>query len=229
TSIATLSATSGPIGSSLLINVANFSATPANNGVTFSGPNGARVLATVTLASMGQLTLTVLAQAITGSVTVAVSSVVSNAAAFTVTTPLLAGVVPASITTNPSAVSQVQLSLTGSRFAQGASVVFGGPASDVTAVGAQTVSPDGNSITLTVSVPPTPQLSGARDVTVINPGVCTAPALPDCLTSKLTGGLVVQAPPAATFTISLPDFADQSTYLPSVGGVSMTRLASGAC
>src|SRR2546427_8927949 len=115
------------------------------------------------------------------------------------------------------------------RFVPGATVSFTGPAGDITQAGNPTVSPDGTTITVSVSIPPTPAQKGQRDVTVTNPGVCPATD-PGCFSSTLTGGFQIQLPPAASFTITLPDFLpDISTYLPSVMQVSLTRLATGAC
>ncbi|TMA54214.1 MAG: hypothetical protein E6J75_14215, partial [Deltaproteobacteria bacterium] len=106
---------------------------------------------------------------------------------------------------------------------------FAGPAGDITPIGSPSVSPDGTTITLTVSIPPTPAQTGARDVTVTNPGACSPPALPGCLSSTLPGGVQIQLPPAAGFNVTLPTFVDNSLYLPSVTQVSLTRLATGAC
>jgi len=108
-------------------------------------------------------------------------------------------------------------------------VSFAGPAGDITLIGSPIVSPDGTTMTLTVSIPPTPAQTGPRDVTVTNPGVCSPPALPGCLSSTLLGGFQIQLPPAAGFNVTLPTFADNSLYLPSVTQVSLTRLATGAC
>jgi len=91
------------------------------------------------------------------------------------------------------------------------------------------VAPDGKTITLMVSLAAAPQQSSPRDVTVTNPGVCSPPALSGCLSSTITGGLQVQPPPPASFVITLPDFPDSSTYLPSITQVSFARLATGAC
>jgi hypothetical protein len=225
-SLANLSPDSGPLGATVVIGGSAFSGTAANNSVTFAGANGARVPATVTLASSTSLTVTVPSQATTGNVTVAVSGVVTNAVSFTVTTPVLSGVVPGTITTDANAVKQVQLSLTGSRFLPGAIVTFGGPASDVTPIGT-TVSVDGTTITQIVSVVPNPQ-TGPRDVTVTNPGACPI-GLPGCLSSTLAGGVQIQLPPTAGFNLTLPDFSDTATYLPSVTQVTLTRGPTGAC
>ncbi|TMA53749.1 MAG: hypothetical protein E6J75_14960, partial [Deltaproteobacteria bacterium] len=228
-SITSLLMISGPIGSSVTINGSGFSATATNNSVTFAGASGVRVAATVTAATSTALTVTVPSQATTGGVTVAVSGLLSNSATFTVTTPVLATVLPGTITTDPSAVKSVPLTLSGSRFSAGATVSFDGPAGDITPIGSPIVSPDGTTITLTVSIPPTPGQTGPRDVTVTNPGVCSPPALPGCLSSTLLGGFQIQLPPAAGFNVTLPTFADNSLYLPSVTQVSLTRLATGAC
>jgi hypothetical protein len=173
--------------------------------------------------------VTVPTQAVNGNVTVAVNGVLSNAVPFTITTPALAAVLPGSVTTNVGAAKQVQLTLGGSRFLSGATVSFGGPAGDITPTTSPSVSPDGTTITLTVSIPASPQQTGPRDVTVRNPGVCAAPAPGSCLSSTLPGGFQIQLPPPAGFNITLPDFPDTSTYLPSVTRVSLTRLATGAC
>ncbi len=224
--LASLSAPAGPIASTVTLTGTNFGSAPA---VSFAGANGARLSATVTAASSSSATVTVPTGAAAGPVTVTASGLVSNGLAFAVTTPVLAAVVPGTITTDPAAVRQVVLTLSGSRFAPGAVVTFGGPAGDLTPVGSPTVAPDGTSLTLTVSVPAVLQQAGPRDVTVRNPGACTAPAPATCLASTLIGGLQVEAPPAATFSITLPGLADDATYLPSVAQVSLTRLATGAC
>jgi hypothetical protein len=226
--ITSLTPASGPLGGSVVIAGARFGATAGSNAVTFAGAGGIRVAATVTAVTSSSLTVTVPPQAVTGSVTVAVNGLLSNAVPFMVTTPVLGGVVPPSVTTDPGVARQVTLTLGGSRFLPGASVRFGGPATDIVPVGGPTVSADGGTITLIVSIGPGPQQVGPRDVTVTNAGTCPS-TLPGCLSSTLAGGLQIQLPPAAGFSLSLPDFPDTSAYLPDVAGVSLTRLPTGAC
>jgi uncharacterized repeat protein (TIGR01451 family) len=224
--VGSLSASAGPIGSTVTITGSNFGSAPS---VSFAGTGGARLTAAVSGASASSVTATVPAGATTGNVTVSANGLVSSGVAFTVTTPVLAAVVPNALTTDPAAVRQVPVVLSGSRFVLGATVSFGGPVGDLTPVGGATVSTDGLTLTQMVSIAPTLQLVGARDVTVKNPGTCVAPAPATCLSSTLVGGIQIQPPPAATFAITLPDLADDSTYLPSVGQVTLTRLATGAC
>jgi uncharacterized repeat protein (TIGR01451 family) len=226
-SISSLSSASGPIGSALTINGAGFSGTPS---VTFAGAGGTRVAATVTSATSTAINAVVPSGATSGNVTVSVNGLLSNAVSFSVTTPVLGAVVPGTLTTSANTVTQANLVLSGTRFVPGATVSFGGPASDVTIVGSPIVAADGTSISLTVTVPPTPQQTGPRDVTVTNPGGCAPPAPAGCLSSTLTGGLVIQLPPVASLTISLVEFrANPADYLPTVAQMSMTRLATGAC
>jgi uncharacterized repeat protein (TIGR01451 family) len=224
--ISSLSAGSGPIGSSLTINGSGFGSAPS---VTFAGANNVRVPGTVTGSTSSSVTVTVPPPATTGSVTVTAGGLVSNGATFAVTTPVLAAVLPSNITTNPNTTNQAQLTFSGGRFSPGAIVSFAGPVGDVTPVGTPSVSPDGTAITLMVSLAAVPQQSSPRDVTVTNPGVCSPPAVAGCLSSTIAGGLQVQPPPPASFVITLPDFPDSSTYLPSITQVSFTRLATGAC
>src|SRR5262249_50700396 len=144
------SPSAAPIGGAVVISGSGFSATASSNSVTFAGAGGVRVAASITQAASTSLTVVVPAQSATGSVTVAVSGLVSNSAAFTVTSPVLTTVIPSTITTNVSGSKQVTLMLTGSGFVPGATVAFGGPAADISPVGAPLISADGTTITLAV-------------------------------------------------------------------------------
>ena len=82
-SITTLSQTSGPVGTSVIIAGANFGATQGTSTVTFNGTAG-----TPTMWSGTSITVPVPSGATTGNVVVTVGGVASNGMSFTVTAPL---------------------------------------------------------------------------------------------------------------------------------------------
>ena len=82
-SITTLSQTSGPVGTSVIIAGANFGATQGTSTVTFNGTAG-----TPTIWSGTSITVPVPSGATTGNVVVTVGGVASNGMSFTVTAPL---------------------------------------------------------------------------------------------------------------------------------------------
>jgi len=214
-SITSLTPNAGALGRSVGITGSGFSATASSNSVTFAGAGGTRVSATVTAATTTQLTVTVPTQATAGNVTVAVGGVLSNGVSFSVTNPVLTAVLPTSGTQG----SPASLTLSGLRFAPGASVGFGGALGDIVTVSSPTVAPDGTSLQMNVSVAALATL-GAHDVTVTNP---------DGTSSTLAGAFQVKAPIVAGFIVTLPAYPDPATYLPGVGGVSVTRDATGLC
>src|SRR5207249_1786556 len=84
-------------------------------------------------------------------------------------------------------------------------VTFSGTTGNLLIASGPTVAADGTSIQLSVSIAGGAAL-GAHDVTVTNP---------DGTSSTLAGAFQVQAPIVAGFALTLPAFADISTYLPS--------------
>ncbi|MFN5168404.1 MAG: PKD domain-containing protein [Cyclobacteriaceae bacterium] len=83
--ITNFSPTSGNVGSTVIINGANFSTTPANNTVTFSG-----VAATVTASTATSLTVTVPAGTTTGPIIVTVAGLNSPSSTnFTLNAPII--------------------------------------------------------------------------------------------------------------------------------------------
>lgn len=91
-SITGLSPTSGPVGTSVTINGANFGSSQGTNFVTFNGTT-----ASVVSWSASSIVASVPGGATTGNVTVAVGGVVSNGVPFTVTVPP-----PVSVTIAPA-------------------------------------------------------------------------------------------------------------------------------
>jgi RHS repeat-associated protein len=145
---------SGPIGAALTITGENFSPVAGSNIVTFAGPNGTRIAATVSSSTATQILTTVPAGAVSGPVQVTINNFASNGFVFIVTvlqdytlsiTPATASVIQGSsvtyqVTANGTNnyAGVIDLSLSG--VAAGATATFNPPS--ITA---------GQSATLTIS------------------------------------------------------------------------------
>src|SRR5206468_2917782 len=126
------------------------------------------------------------------------------------TAPTLSGLTP------PARSLGSSVTLTGPGLS--ATLTFGGTAADITITGSVTVSPDGTTITVPISISQAAAL-GARSVTVSNPGGGTA---------TLANAFSVTAPQVASFQFAVQG-ADPSLYLPAVNGVSVTLDSTGKC
>ncbi|MBI3636010.1 MAG: IPT/TIG domain-containing protein, partial [Candidatus Rokubacteria bacterium] len=215
-SITSLTPTSGLTGTKLTISGSGFSSTLSSNTVNFPGAGGTKVNATPTSASSTSLAVTVPTGALTGTVTVTTSGVISNGVTFTVTNPTLSAASPSALTqgTSPS------VTLTGSNFRTGLGVTVLNSATNTvdTTIGVGTVIvSDAGHAQLTLTIPAS-AATGTRDVTVRNS---------DGGTSTLKGALTVSAPPVAGFTFSIVGVTDISTYLPTVDGVTVALNATG--
>ncbi len=139
--IATISPSSGEVGDAVTITGTNFSATPADNAVSFNG-----TAATVTASTVTSITTTVPVGATTGDVTVTVGGETSVGSSFTVTVP---AVIPTITSLNPtSGEVGATVAITGTNFSATPAdntVSFHGTAATVTASTA-------TSITTTVPV-----------------------------------------------------------------------------
>ena len=219
-SIATLDPSAGLPAARITITGTGFAASASSNVVTFAGARNTRVRATVSgVPSATGLTVTVPTQAVTGPVTVSVSGKLTNAVPFTIGSPSLTGVVPASATRGSG---NVLLTLTGSQFVGGATVAFSPALAGPVVV--QSVTPTQIQVQVTIGAG---EVIGVRAVTVTNPASAGGAAV------TLAGGFQVTGPAPASLTLTLREpgsGADvTATYLPSVGPVSVTLDNLGRC
>ena len=216
--ISSLVPSSGLRGSTVQVNGSNFGSAPV---VTFTGPGNTPVIAAVTSATSGAISVTVpafpttSADALDGPVFVTTSGLASNGVAFTVTNPRLSVVTPSSAPTG-----SVTLDLAGAKLQSGATVQFfnAGTTTLASGITVASVTSDGTGQHLTTGLIAT-TVTGLLDVVVTNPGGAT---------SKLPGAFQVKAPPPAGFSFAVAG-ADPSTYLPSVDGLLVTLDATGKC
>jgi uncharacterized repeat protein (TIGR03803 family) len=204
------------IGTAIKIVGTKFSATAANNIVTFAGPANSRVPAQVTSATSTALTVQVPVGATDGPVIVAVSGVqqVPPLINFVVTNPILSSV---SVAGGPAAAqrggAQVTLDLFGAKF-QTASVVSLNPSNNLTLGPVSFI--DATHLQVRVTAGAGAAL-GFREVKVTNPDNAFA-SLPSAF--AVNGALV--------FSID-GDVAAVGTFLPTVNGVTLTLDATSRC
>jgi hypothetical protein len=142
---------SAPTGATVVISGSKFSATLANNFVTFTGPGQSQVLGTIVSARAAALTVVVPSTAVDGPVTVAVSGVQgASAPNFTVTNPSVSAVTVGGAPASARRGDSVVVQLSGSKFQPGALVSLDPPA-DVT-VGAATVTPTHISVPISIGL-----------------------------------------------------------------------------
>jgi hypothetical protein len=216
--ISSLVPSSGVRGSTVQVNGSNFGSAPV---VTFTGPGNTPVIAAVTSATSGAISVTVpafpttSADALDGPVFVTTSGLASNGVAFTVTNPRLSVVTPSS-----APPGSVTLDLAGAKLQSGATVQFFNAGTTTLASGITVASAtsDGTGQHLTTGLSAT-AVTGLLDVVVTNPGGAT---------SRLPAAFQVKAPPPAGFSFAVAG-ADPSTYLPSIDGLLVTLDATGKC
>ena len=195
----------------------NFSATAANNLVTFTTANNLRVLATITSAASTTLKVVVPATAVDGPVIVAVSGVQQSGTPinFTVTNPTLSAV-----TGGPAKRGgpKVQVHLIGSKFQPNARVAFNPP----TNLTLDPLTITATDITVPVTVGPGAAL-GFRDVTVTNPDGASS-TLPQSF--AVNGQFDLALSLTTLGGVSIPS---ATVDFPSVDSVQVTLDASGKC
>jgi hypothetical protein len=212
--------TSGPTGfAPVTITGKNFSATAANNLVTFTTANGLRVVATITSATSSTLKVVVPAAAVDGPVIVAVSGVQQSGTPFnfTVTNPTLSAV---TVPDGPAKRSgaQVHVHLIGSKFQPNAKVAFNPP----TNLTLGSLSITATDITVPVTVGAGAAL-GLRDVTVTNPDGASA-TLPQSF--AVNGQFNLALSLTTLGGVSIPS---ATVDFPSVDSVQVTLDARGTC
>ena len=189
--------------------------------MTFAGPNGTRVPATLNPAVPARatsLSVKVPDAAVDGVVKIAVSSVQSATSFnFIVSNPRLSGLAQSSALQGTIAT----VDLTGAKLVAGATVSVSG--SGLTIGQATAVGGTGTQLRLPVTIGSTAAI-GFRDVTVTNP---------DGASSTLVQAFEVQLRSAAVLVLSLKTLQgnpiDTATFLPSVGDVRVTLDSTGRC
>jgi hypothetical protein len=231
TSITTTPATTPPsalTGASIKINGTKFSATLANNLVTFARANNLRATATITAATASVLTVTVPATAVDGPVIVAVSGVQQTTTPFnfTVNNPTLARATVNDAPAGGKRGSQVSLVLTGTKFRTGATVSFS-PSVGVTTVGTAIVT--ATQITVPVNIPASAAL-GPLDITVKNTDNSTA-TLPQSFEVKLNSALDValslECVSGCPTGVAVGQQVTPAAFLPTLDSVQVTLDTTG--